>query len=258
MNDDHSRPGNLQRLRRWAGGLLALTLLVLMTGCATGPGKNPRDPIEPFNRDMSRFNDAVDSAILKPVATGYREVTPSLVRTGVNNFFSNLGEVWSLFNNVLQLDLKGSADTALRFGINTIYGLGGLLDIASDLQIEQHKQDFGQTLARYGVPTGPYIVLPLLGPSTLRDTLALPVIFKGDVVTRINDVPTRNSLYALRLVSIRSNLLGASQVLDEAALDKYSFTRDVYLQLRDNEQRNGKHSKSEDDDGGALPPEPLP
>ena len=100
--------------------------------------------------------------------------------------------------------------------------------------------------------------MPLLGPSTLRDTLALPVIYKGDVVTRINNVPTRNSLYALRLVSIRSNLLGASQVLDEAALDKYSFTRDVYLQLRDNERRNGKRSKSEDDDGGALPPEPLP
>ncbi|WP_409242049.1 MlaA family lipoprotein [Curvibacter microcysteis] len=239
----------------WRWVLLALTLAVL-SGCATGPGKNPRDPLEPFNRDMSRFNEAVDNAVLKPVATAYREVTPSLVRTGVNNFFSNLGEVWSFVNNVLQLDPKASAETALRFGFNTVFGLGGVLDIASEMQIEQHKQDFGQTLARYGVPTGPYIVLPVLGPSTLRDTLALPIILKGDVVTRIDHVPTRNSLYAARVVSVRSNLLGASRVLDEAALDKYSFTRDVYLQLRDNEQRNGRAVVDEDD--GALPPEPLP
>lgn len=239
----------------WRWALLTLTL-ALLSGCATGPGANPRDPLEPFNRDMSRFNEAVDSAVLKPVATAYREVTPSLVRTGVNNFFSNLGEVWSFVNNVLQLNVKASADTALRFGFNTVFGLGGVLDLASEMQIEQHKQDFGQTLARYGVPTGPYIVLPLLGPSTLRDTVAFPLIMKGDVVTRIDHVPTRNSLFAARLVSVRSNLLGASRVLDEAALDKYSFTRDVYLQLRDNEQRNGKTSQEDDD--GALPPEPLP
>ncbi|MDD0839188.1 VacJ family lipoprotein [Curvibacter sp. HBC61] len=239
----------------WRWALLTLAL-ALLSGCASGPGKNPRDPLEPFNRDMSRFNEAVDSAVLKPVATAYREVTPSLVRTGVNNFFSNLGEVWSFVNNVLQLNVKASADTALRFGFNTIFGLGGVLDLASEMQIEQHKQDFGQTLARYGVPTGPYIVLPILGPSTLRDTVAFPLIMKGDVVTRIDHVPTRNSLFAARLVSVRSNLLGASRVLDEAALDKYSFTRDVYLQLRDNEQRNGKASVEDDD--GALPPEPLP
>lgn len=240
----------------WLRLAMAAVVLASLAGCAAGPGKNPRDPLEPFNRDMSRFNEAVDSAVLKPVATAYREVTPSLVRTGVNNFFSNLGEVWSFFNNVLQLDLKGSADTALRFGFNTIFGLGGTLDIASEMQIEQHKQDFGQTLARYGVPTGPYIVLPILGPSTLRDTVALPIIMRGDVVTRIDHVPTRNSLYAMRVVSVRSNLLGASRVLDEAALDKYSFTRDVYLQLRDNERLHGRGRPDEDD--GALPPEPLP
>jgi phospholipid-binding lipoprotein MlaA len=257
MKLSHSQSA-IQMLSR----LLVLAVLLFVTGCATRPGANPRDPIEPFNRDVSRFNDAVDGAVFKPIATAYREITPQLVRTGVNNFFSNLGEVWSLFNNVLQLDVKASADTALRFGFNTVFGLGGILDIASEIHIDQHKQDFGQTLARYGVPTGPYVVLPILGPSTLRDTLALPIIFKGDVIYHINDVPTRNSLYALRVISVRSNLLGASKVLDEAALDKYSFTRDVYLQLRDNERRDGKHKKYEDDrpdeDGGAIPPEPAP
>ena len=171
MSDDLKNM-NLSRVGGWLRLAMAAVVLAVLAGCATGPGKNPRDPLEPFNRDMSRFNDTVDSAVFKPVATAYREVTPSLVRTGVNNFFSNLGEVWSFVNNVLQLDLKGSADTALRFGFNTIFGLGGTLDIASEMQIEQHKQDFGQTLARYGVPTGPYIVLPILGPSTLRDTVA--------------------------------------------------------------------------------------
>lgn len=213
---------------------LAVCALALLAGCATAPGGDARDPFEPFNRSVSRFNDAVDNAVLKPVATGYVNITPPLVRTGVRNFFANLGDVWSFVNNVLQLKPQAAGESLIRVGTNTLFGLGGILDIASELDIDRHKTDFGLTLGRWGVPTGPYVVLPLLGPSTLRDTAALPVEWKGDIVSGHNDIPVRNSLYALRLVDARANLLRAGAVLDQAALDKYSFTRDVYLQLRGN------------------------
>lgn len=213
---------------------LAACALALLAGCATAPGADPRDPFEPFNRSVSRFNDALDDAVLKPVATGYVAITPPLVRTGVRNFFANLGDVWSFVNNVLQLKPQAAGESLIRVGTNTLFGLGGILDIASELDIDRHKTDFGLTLGRWGIPTGPYVVLPLLGPSTVRDTVALPVEWKGDIVAQHNDIPVRNSLYALRAVDMRANLLRAGSVLDQAALDKYSFTRDVYLQLRGN------------------------
>jgi phospholipid-binding lipoprotein MlaA len=216
--------------RRGARCVLLALALAALGGCATGP--NPRDPYEPFNRKMMEFNEDVDALALKPAATVYRQVVPPLVRTGVSNFFGNLGDAWSSLNALLQLHLQDAAEDFMRFNVNTVFGLGGLLDIASELKIERHKEDFGQTLGRWGMPSGPYLVLPLLGSSTVRDALALPIDIQGDPVHYVHPASSRNSLYVLRAVDTRSNLLRASSVLDQAALDKYSFARDAHLQRR--------------------------
>jgi len=224
----------------------ALGAALLLAGCASGPQANPADPFEPYNRGMTTFNENVDKAVLKPVATAYRDVTPQPVRTGVTNFFGNLGDAWSFVNSVLQLRGREAFDSLVRFGTNTVLGLGGVLDIASEAGIARHKQDFGLTLGRWGVPTGPYLVLPLLGPSTVRDTAALPVDLYADPLLAVDPVSARNSLYALRFVNRRAELLRATSVLDAAALDSYSFTRDVYLRLR---AAPGQTADDGDDDG---------
>lgn len=218
---------------RQRAGAAAIALAALVSGCATGPDANPRDPLEPFNRGVTRFNDAVDSAVLKPVATVYRDVTPDLVRTGVNNFFENLRDVWSFVNASLQLKPQAAAENGLRVGVNTVFGLGGVLDIASEIGIERTRLDFGQTLGRWGVPPGPYLVLPIFGPSSIRDAAGFSVETSGDLISGIDSISTRNSLYVLRAVETRANLLRATTMLEGAALDKYSFTRDFYLQRRE-------------------------
>jgi len=215
---------------KFAGLWACLLVLSLLQGCATGP--NPRDPFEPFNRSVSRFNEGLDEAVVKPVAKVYQDVLPSPVRTGINNFFGNLSDVWSMVNNLLQGRPQAAGDSLMRFSINTTMGLGGVLDWATEMGIERHREDFGKTLGRWGLDTGPYLVLPVLGPSTVRDTAALVVDAKGDLVGQVHDVSARNSLYGLRAVDLRANLLRAGEVLDQAALDKYSFTRDAYLQRR--------------------------
>lgn len=212
--------------------LSVMAAAVLLTACATGPNANPRDPLEPFNRGMYSFNDAVDQAVVKPVATAYREVLPSPVRTGVANFFNNLQDAWSFVNNTLQLKGEGAGNSLVRVGVNTVFGLGGLLDIATEMRIERFTEDFGQTLGYWGVGAGPYLVLPLLGPSTLRDTAALPVDIQGNASSHFSDVPTRNSVTVLDLVDRRAQLLNATKMLDEVALDPYTFTRDAFLQRR--------------------------
>lgn len=217
----------------WALGLACALSGTALAQAATPQPAHPRDPLEPVNRVIFEFNDAVDRAVFKPLASGYQQALPSMVRTGVGNAFSNLGDAWSFVNNGLQLKLAPAGESLIRFGVNTLFGLGGLIDIASDLGIPRHKQDFGLTLAHYGVPSGPYLVLPFLGSSTLRDTLVRPVDTQGDLLLHLNDVPARNSLYVLRVVDLRAQLLRASEVVEGAALDKYSFTRDAYLQRRD-------------------------
>ena len=155
----------------WAARAAVLVLgAALLGGCASGPNANPADPFEPYNRNMTTFNDNLDKAVLKPVATLYRDATPQPLRTGVGNFFANLGDAWSFVNNLLQLRGLDAYESMVRFSVNTVLGLGGVLDIASEMGVERHKQDFGLTLGRWGVPTGPYLVLPLLGPSSVRDT----------------------------------------------------------------------------------------
>ncbi len=239
MKTSKSFPSAIEKIARfaaWAGAALVFTV---MTGCATGPNANPADPFEPMNRGVTRFNDGVDNAVLRPTATAYRNVVPSMVRTGITNFFGNLSDVWSLANNILQLKVQNSAETFMRLNVNTFFGLGGVLDVAGDLGIERHREDFGQTLGYYGTPAGPYIVLPLLGPSTLRDTAALPLDRYADGLGPVRDIPWRNSLFALSIVDARANLLRVSQMLEDAALDKYSFTRDAFLQRRLNEVYDG-------------------
>ncbi len=210
----------------------ALSLVMvcsLLTGCALGP--NPRDPFEPFNRKMMELNEGVDAVVLKPTATLYKEAVPPLVRTGVRNFFGNMQDAWSFVNSLLQGRVQDAADNFARVQLNTLVGIGGIFDVASEFQIERHTEDFGQTLGRWGVPAGPYLMLPLLGPSTVRDTFALPIDRKGDLLHDL-DWGAAGSLYVLRVVDIRSNVLRASSVLEEAALDKYTFTRDAHLQRR--------------------------
>jgi len=251
---------------------LALVLTLALAGCATttdpqaagdttatATNPNPADPLESFNRSIYSFNTALDDAVIKPVATLYRDVTPALARDGVGNFFSNLGDAWAFVNNLAQGRGEGAYNSVVRFSVNTVFGLGGVLDIASEMGVERRPQDFGLTLGRWGVPTGPYLVLPVLGPSTLRDTAALPVDVKGNLLSYANDVPVRNSLTVLGLVDRRARLLQAGEMLDAVALDKYSLTRDVYLQRRD-QRAQGDGAESDDfadvdSDAGMLPPE---
>lgn len=237
---------NVANKSRWVG---ALAILSVVAGCASGPQANPADPFEPFNRGVTRFNETVDEAVLVPAATAYQRVLPSMVRTGVTNFFSNLGDVWSFANSVAQLKLQNSAETFMRLNVNTFFGLGGLLDVATEVGIDRHEEDFGQTLGRWGVGPGPYVVLPLLGPSTLRDTAALPVDRAGSVVGSMNDVAWRNSLSVLDAVDTRSRYLRAGRLLDDAALDKYTFARDAFLQHRRNAVYDGNPPDQDDDSG---------
>ena len=212
--------------------ITAVAVLVLVQGCATGPGANPADPLEPFNRTIFSFNDKVDVAVVKPVASVYRELTPKLVRTGVTNFFGNIRDVWSVVNSALQAKPQQAFENLFRVTTNTVFGVAGIFDVASEMNIPRHSADFGQTLGYWGVPTGPYLVLPVLGPSSFRDTVGTVVDFNGNLLTRTSDVGFRNTVSAVGIVNVRATLLDAGDLLEQAALDKYSFARDIYLQRR--------------------------
>lgn len=226
---------------------VVLVLSAMLTACASGPAANPQDPLEPFNRSMFEFNEALDRTVLKPVATAYRDATPELARRGVGNFFNNIEDAWSFVNNVLQFKGEAALSSLMRVCFNTVFGFGGVLDIASEMQMDRHTEDFGQTLGRWGVGSGPYVVLPFFGPSTVRDTVALPVDkTAGDPVTKIDDIPVRNTLWTLRLVDNRAQLLKAGEVLEEVALDKYTFIRDSHLQRRRNAVYDGNPPEDEE------------
>jgi len=212
-------------MRGWALGLA-----LLAAGCATNG--DPRDPLEGLNRGVLVFNDAVDENLLQPAARLYRNVTPSGLRDSVRNFFGNLDDLYIGANNLLQGKVEQGLGDLMRVAINTTFGFFGIIDWASDMGLEKHNEDFGQTLARWGVGDGAYLVLPLLGPSTLRDTAALPVDWEGDPVLLHTPVDERNALTATRTVARRADLLGASSTLEEAALDRYVFLREAFLQRR--------------------------
>jgi len=216
-----------------------LGVALFVSGCATGPNANPKDPLEPMNRSISSFNDTVDDNVLKPAATGYRDYTPELVQKGVSNFFRNLSDVWSTVNNGLQLKGRETAESGMRVVVNTVFGIYGIFDVASEIKLQRHPEDFGQTLGYWGVPSGPYVVLPLLGPSTVRDAASIPVDTSGDFVRQHDDVPVRNTAIAVKMVDKRASYLQATDMLSGAAIDRYSFTRDSYLQYRRNQVYDG-------------------
>jgi phospholipid-binding lipoprotein MlaA len=210
--------------------LLLAAFVVLLAGCATV--SNRGDPLEPMNRKIFAFNEAVDEHLLKPVATVYADFVPRPVRNGVDNFFNNIKDAWSAVNLFLQGRIEDGLQDMMRFGTNSVFGFFGIADVASEIGWERHGEDFGQTLGKWGLPPGAYIVWPILGPSTVRDSIGLPVDQAASPDFLTSPVRDRNVLTALRVVNARSNLLGASQVLDDIVLDKYTFVRDAYLQRR--------------------------
>lgn len=218
--------------------LVALAMLASAAGCAsTG---DPRDPLEGMNRGILAFNDAADDVVLKPVARAYKFVMPVPLQDMVRNFFTNLYDPWIGVNNLLQGKPVDALTDWMRFAVNTTFGFFGVIDVASQARLEKHDEDFGQTLARWGVGDGPYLMLPLLGPSTTRDTVALPVDWEADPVLTARPIALRNSLTALRFVARRAELLDVSRTLEEAALDRYVFLREAYLQRRRNLVYDGR------------------
>ncbi|CAG2136405.1 Intermembrane phospholipid transport system lipoprotein MlaA [Cupriavidus yeoncheonensis] len=235
---------------------LALAAL-LAAGCATGPQANPDDPLEPMNRVVFKVNDKLDQYVATPVAKGYKAVTPQPVRTAVTNFYSNIADVGNFANNLLQGKGVDAAESLMRVAINSVLGIGGLIDIATPAGLQKHSQDFGLTLGTWGVPSGPYLVLPFFGPSSFRDGVGLYVNFQFDPTTYM-DPAWRNSLFAMNVVDVRTNLLGATDLLSLAALDKYAFVRDAYVQRRRYllDGGSGKlpnYGDDEETEGAAMP-----
>ncbi|MCL6487088.1 MAG: VacJ family lipoprotein [Janthinobacterium lividum] len=216
---------------------LALAIAAGVSACATGT--NPRDPLEGYNRAMFKFNDTVDQVALKPVATAYKTVTPSFVQTGVGNFFGNLSDVWSAVNNLLQGKGEAGLQDVVRVSMNSTFRLLGLIDIASQAGIPKHNEDFGQTLGWYGIEPGPYVMLPLLGPSTVRDTVALPLDITGDPWRYKDPAAVRTIGTVTRVVDKRAALLDATNLMEAAALDRYEFIRDGFLQARESKVFDG-------------------
>ncbi|WP_432258488.1 MlaA family lipoprotein [Cupriavidus sp. TMH.W2] len=229
----------------------------VLAGCATGPTANPKDPLEPFNREVSRINEDFDKGVLRPVAQLYADYTPTPVQRAVENFFSNVSDVYSAVNNLLQGKPGRAAEDTMRVAINTVLGLGGLIDIATPGGLPKYKEDFGQTLGVWGVPPGPYLVLPLFGPSTVRDTAGMLVDRQFDPSAYFYPVSLRNSLIGVRIVAGRAQLLGASNLLEQAALDKYSFMRDAYLQRRQYLIYDGNPPPEADEDTEKTPASPA-
>jgi phospholipid-binding lipoprotein MlaA len=223
---------NTQMMKKTSGWAVALLALALVQGCATGPNANPADPLEPMNRAVFGVNEKVDQAVVKPVATAYQNTVPALVRKGVTNVFENFSDLWSSVNNLLQAKPEAAVNSFFRFTTNSLWGVGGIFDVATDLKIPKTSENFGSTLGRWGVGSGPYLVLPLLGPSSVRDSVGSLVDMQGNVVSHSSNVPARNSAMALRAVNVRANLLTAGDLLEAVSLDKYSFVRDIYLQRR--------------------------
>ncbi len=211
--------------------LLGALITMQLTGCASNG--DPRDPLEPMNRAIHNFNEGLDRVVMKPVATGYQTVMPGFAQTGVRNFFSNLNDVSVLANDILQFKLESSTSDVLRISINSTLGFLGVLDIASEMGLHKHNEDFGQTLGRWGVGNGPYLVLPFFGPSSFRDGAGLVVDSAyTDLVNQIDNIPIRNRTWVVRAVSRRADLLDAKNAIDATALDPYEFSRDLYLAHR--------------------------
>lgn len=236
-------------LRRFNGLLLCVPLVWLASGCASLPAGSNRvahDPLEPMNRVIFAVNDTIDAAFLKPVARAYSDNVHEGVREVFSNMFGNVADVWTAVNQLLQGKPVEAVGDLSRFVINSTLGFFGVADVASSFGFEKHREDFGQTLGRWGLGSGPYLVLPFFGPSSLRDGVAFPIDYSTDPITRVSDIAIRNSSTAVRLVETRAKLLPAEKLIEGGALDKYSFIRDGYLQRRRNLVYDGNPPEPKD------------
>ena len=229
-----------------------LCIASALVGCASIPAgvqPSPQDPWESFNRSVFEFNEGLDAYVLKPVVAGYRFVLPEFVRDGVYNFFSNYSDIYTALHNLLQGKPADAFNDLMRVVVNTTFGLGGLIDMATPGGLEKHKEDWGQTLGVWGVPAGPYAVLPFFGPSSVRDTFGTAADLESDYLFRLlPNVALRNSLTGLRVVNARNTYYEAGDLLDGAAIDKYSFVRDAYIQRRQYQIHEGR-----DDEEPSIP-----
>lgn len=237
----------MHSLGRKLSRLIMLTVAVLMVGCASIPAgvePSPHDPWEPFNRSVFEFNEGLDTYLLKPVVSVYRFILPEFVRDGIYNFFSNYGDIYTALYNLLQGKPGDAFNDLMRVVVNTTMGLGGLIDLATPGGLEKHKEDWGQTLGVWGVPAGPYVVLPFFGPSNVRDTFGTAADLESDYLFRLlPNVGLRNSLTGLRVVNARNTYYEAGDLLDGAAIDKYSFVRDAYIQRREYQIKEGREDE---------------
>lgn len=232
--------------------LAGAACVAVLSGCATQGTAHPDDPLEGYNRAMFQFNDTVDKAVMKPLAQGYDFIAPKPVKTGIGNFFGNLGDLWISVNSLLQGKVGDALSDAGRFLVNTTIGIAGLFDVATDMGLEKHDEDFGQTLGKWGVGEGGYFVVPIIGPKTIRDALALPLDLKADPAGWLADISTRNTLLGLELVHERYTLLGVDKTVEEGSLDKYIYTRDYYLQRRRYKVYDGNPPKERLDEEAVL------
>ena len=227
--------------------LVLLSMACLFVGCASIPAgvePSPRDPWEPFNRSVFEFNEGLDKYLLKPVVAAYRFILPEIVRDGIYNFFSNYSDIYTALQNLLQGKPDLAFNDLMRVAVNTIFGLGGLMDLATPGGLPKHKEDWGQTFGVWGLPSGPYVVLPFFGPSTIRDTFGTAADLETDYLFKyIPDVGLRNSITGLRVINARNTFYEAGDLLDGAALDKYSFIRDAYLQRREYQINEGRNDE---------------
>jgi phospholipid-binding lipoprotein MlaA len=262
----------LKSLVKTTAATLITASLLLLSGCATTTPAEPGtqtsavDPFERVNRSTFEFNNKFDKAVFKPVAQVYADTVPSFAQTGIGNFFGNMNDVWTGLNSFLQGNIQDGLTDFMRVGINSTFGFLGLLDIASEANIPKHKNDLGQTLGVWGVPNGPYLIIPFLGPSVTRDAVALPVDFYGDPWSYVRPVRVRNAGDLLRLVDKRAGYLDSFSLMQDAALDEYIFVRDAYLQriagqietrknhkqLREDEEQMQK--QNEEDNAKAIAP----
>ena len=226
----------------------------LLAGCAAVPSRD--DPFEPWNRAMYEVHQVVDGNLVKPIAEAYVKATPEPIRTGVSNFFGNIDDLFTGINNVLEGRGDQAGDDFGRVLLNSTFGMLGVLDLASMMGINKDKKDFGITFGKWGVPQGPYFFVPLFGPTTVRDGTGTVVRFFLSPIGHINEIPLRNSLYAIGYVDTRAQALSAESVLDTAALDRYRFLRNAYLKNRRYQVYEGKPPPEEDEDApvpGAVP-----
>jgi phospholipid-binding lipoprotein MlaA len=233
--------------------LLRISLLLaslLLTGCSSISGLSnyaqQKDPFESFNRGVYAFNDSLDRAILKPVAQGYSKVTPGPVKTMVNNFFTNLDDVVVTANDLLQLKFNQALNDGARVLFNSTFGIFGLFNVTD--RLEKHNEDFGQTLGYWGLPSGPYLMLPILGPSSFRDGTGRYMDSYVSVISNTKHVPTRNTAWAVEGINTRAGLLDQEKVLDDAVIDRYSFIRDAYLMRRNSLVYDGNPPRQKFDD----------